>query len=116
MSDIAGLGPRARIDAGTLGVVAVTVNSARQAVNLLRRGRGNGLILLHAIFRRDGFESHLERPGSGCPALLGTLASAVSGTVFVASAMGNDVRGVGREKQLLAALGGRSRDHPGACG
>src|SRR5262249_33328224 len=35
--DIAGLGRRARLDAGTLGVVAVTVDSARQAIQLLRR-------------------------------------------------------------------------------
>jgi diacylglycerol kinase family enzyme len=44
--DIAGLGRRARLDAGTLGVVAVTVGSARQAVQLLRRGHGQGLTLL----------------------------------------------------------------------
>jgi hypothetical protein len=48
MGDIAGLGRRARLDAGTLGVVAVTVNSARQALELLRRGHGNGLTLLTA--------------------------------------------------------------------
>jgi diacylglycerol kinase family enzyme len=41
--DIAGLSRRARLDAGTLGVVAVTVNSAVQAAGLLRRGRGHGL-------------------------------------------------------------------------
>ena len=43
MTDIAGLSRRARLDAGTLGVVAVTVDSAVQAVGLLRRGRGHGL-------------------------------------------------------------------------
>jgi diacylglycerol kinase family enzyme len=37
--DIAGLGHRARLDTGTLGVVAVTVDSAVRAVELLR-GRG----------------------------------------------------------------------------
>ena len=37
--DIAGLSRRARLDTGTLGVVAVTVDSAVQAVELLR-GRG----------------------------------------------------------------------------
>jgi diacylglycerol kinase family enzyme len=36
--DIAGLGHRARLDAGTLGVVAVTVNSAVRAVELLGGG------------------------------------------------------------------------------
>jgi diacylglycerol kinase family enzyme len=41
--DIAGLSRRARLDAGTLGVVAVTVDSARQAIELLRRGRGHGV-------------------------------------------------------------------------
>jgi diacylglycerol kinase family enzyme len=46
MSDIAGLGRRARLDAGTLGVVAVTVNNTRQAVTLLRGARGQGLTTL----------------------------------------------------------------------
>ena len=48
MSDIAGLGRRARLDAGTLGVVAVRVDSARQAIGLLRRGHGQGLTMLTA--------------------------------------------------------------------
>ena len=46
MSDIAGLGRRARLDAGTLGVVAVRVNSARQAIELARHGHGQGLTTL----------------------------------------------------------------------
>jgi diacylglycerol kinase family enzyme len=46
--DIAGLSRRARLDSGTLGVVAVTVDSARQAVELLRRGRGQGVTVLTA--------------------------------------------------------------------
>jgi diacylglycerol kinase family enzyme len=41
--DIAGLSRRARLDAGTLGVVAVTVDNAMQAVELLRRGHGHGV-------------------------------------------------------------------------
>jgi diacylglycerol kinase family enzyme len=48
MSDIAGLGRRARLDAGTLGVVAVRVDIARQAIGLLRRGHGQGLTVLTA--------------------------------------------------------------------
>ncbi len=48
MSDIAGLGRRARLDAGTLGLVAVRVDSARQAVELARRGHGQGLTMLTA--------------------------------------------------------------------
>ena len=48
MSDIAGLGRRARLDAGTLGVVAVRVDSARQAAGLLRHGHGKGLTVLTA--------------------------------------------------------------------
>jgi len=48
MTDIAGLGRRARLDAGTLGVVAVNVDSARQAIGLIRRGRGTGLTVLTA--------------------------------------------------------------------
>jgi diacylglycerol kinase family enzyme len=45
MSDIAGLGHRARLDAGTLGVVVVTVNSAMEAVRLLS---GGGVMVLAA--------------------------------------------------------------------
>ncbi len=48
MSDVAGLGRRARLDTGTLGVVAVGVDSARQAAGLLRRGHGTGLTVLTA--------------------------------------------------------------------
>jgi len=48
MTDIAGLGRRARLDAGMLGVVAVTVNSALQAATLLRGARGQGLTVLTA--------------------------------------------------------------------
>src|SRR5215470_6593325 len=46
--DIAGLSRRARLDAGTLGVIAVTVNSALQAATLLRGARGQGLTTLTA--------------------------------------------------------------------
>ncbi len=48
MGDVAGLGRRARLDAGTLGVVAIRVGSARQAVELIRRGHGQGLTTLTA--------------------------------------------------------------------
>ena len=48
MSDVAGLGRRARLDTGTLGVVAVRVDSARQAAGLVRRGHGTGLAVLTA--------------------------------------------------------------------
>jgi len=48
MSDIAGLGRRARLDAGTLGVVAVRIDSARQAVELVRRSHDKGLAILTA--------------------------------------------------------------------
>lgn len=41
--DVAGLGRRARLDRGELGVVAVMVDSARQAVGLLRGRRSDGL-------------------------------------------------------------------------
>ncbi len=43
-TDLAGLGRRARLDRGVLGVVAVSVASARQAVGLLRRNRQRGLV------------------------------------------------------------------------
>jgi diacylglycerol kinase family enzyme len=46
--DIAGLGRRTRLDRGTLGVVAVSVNSARQAAGLLHRGHAAGLRVLTA--------------------------------------------------------------------
>ncbi len=48
MGDIAGLGRRPRVDAGTLGVVAILVSSARQAAALARRGHGEGLVVLAA--------------------------------------------------------------------
>jgi diacylglycerol kinase family enzyme len=43
MSDVAGLGRRGRLDTGALGVIGVRVNSAGQAVDLVRGRRGNGL-------------------------------------------------------------------------
>jgi diacylglycerol kinase family enzyme len=46
--DIAGLGRRARLDRGVLGVVAVTVASARQAAGLLRGRHTTGLRVLAA--------------------------------------------------------------------
>jgi diacylglycerol kinase family enzyme len=46
--DIAGLGRRARLDRGMLGVVVVTVGSARQAVGLIRGRRTTGLRVLTA--------------------------------------------------------------------
>jgi diacylglycerol kinase family enzyme len=42
-SDLAGLGRRSRLDSGVLGVVAVRVDSARQAVGLLNGTRRQGL-------------------------------------------------------------------------
>jgi diacylglycerol kinase family enzyme len=48
VSDIAGLGRRARLDAGTLGFIAVTVNNALQAVMLLRGAQGQGVTVLTA--------------------------------------------------------------------
>ena len=44
--DIAGLGRRARLDRGTLGMLAVTVNSAAQAAGLLRGRNSRGLTSL----------------------------------------------------------------------
>ena len=44
--DIAGLGRRARLDRGSLGVVGVTVASARQAAGLLRGRHATGLRVL----------------------------------------------------------------------
>jgi diacylglycerol kinase family enzyme len=43
MGDIAGLGRRARLDRGNLGMFAVTVNSAAQAAGLLSGRRSRGL-------------------------------------------------------------------------
>ena len=42
-SDLAGLGRRARLDRGVLGVIAVRVDSARQAVALLNHAHARGL-------------------------------------------------------------------------
>jgi diacylglycerol kinase family enzyme len=46
--DMAGLGRRERLDSGMLGVVAVSVDNAAQAIGLVRRGRGRGLTMLSA--------------------------------------------------------------------
>ena len=46
--DAAGLGRRARLDRGVLGVVGVKVGSARQAVGLLRGEHADGLSVLNA--------------------------------------------------------------------
>jgi diacylglycerol kinase family enzyme len=57
--DIAGLGKRARLDTGTLGVVTIEVDSARQAVALLNRRNDHGLTALsgnQAIVDSDGPE------------------------------------------------------------
>ena len=43
-TDLAGLGRRSRLDRRVLGVVTVSVASARQAVGLLRRSRQHGLL------------------------------------------------------------------------
>ena len=48
MTDIAGLGRRARLDSGALGVVGVRVDSARQAVALVRHAHDRGLAMLTA--------------------------------------------------------------------
>jgi diacylglycerol kinase family enzyme len=45
-TDLAGLGRRARLDRGVLGMVAVSVANARQAVGLLRRNHRRGLTRL----------------------------------------------------------------------
>jgi diacylglycerol kinase family enzyme len=47
-SDLAGAGRRARLNGGTLGMIAVRVSSARQAVGLLRGAHQRGLIHAHA--------------------------------------------------------------------
>jgi diacylglycerol kinase family enzyme len=46
MGDVAGLGRRARLDGGVLGVVGVKVASAAQAVGLLRGAQATGLSVL----------------------------------------------------------------------
>src|SRR4051794_13800736 len=48
MGDLAGLGRRARLDTGRLGVVSLTAGSARQAVALLRGASQHGLVAVTA--------------------------------------------------------------------
>ena len=48
MGDLAGLGRRARLDTGRLGVVSVNAGSARQAVGLLRGATRHGLVAVTA--------------------------------------------------------------------
>ncbi len=47
-TDLAGLGRRARLDRGTLGVIALRVDSARQAVGLLNGAHHKGLLRAQA--------------------------------------------------------------------
>ena len=47
-NDIAGLGRRDRLDTGRLGVIAVKVANAAQAVSLVRADRGAGLTVLES--------------------------------------------------------------------
>jgi diacylglycerol kinase family enzyme len=47
-NDVAGLNRRARLDGGELGIIAVKVRSARQAIALLHRSRPTGLMSLTA--------------------------------------------------------------------
>ncbi len=47
-NDVAGLNRRARLDRGELGVIAVKVTNARQAIGLVRRSRRTGLTTLTA--------------------------------------------------------------------
>jgi len=47
-TDLAGLGRRARLDGGTLGVLAVRVDNAAQAAGLLRRRHSTGVVGLTA--------------------------------------------------------------------
>ena len=46
MGDVAGLGRRARLDSGILGVVGVSVSSAAQAVGLLRGAHSTGVSVM----------------------------------------------------------------------
>ncbi|NUP16750.1 MAG: diacylglycerol kinase [Streptomyces sp.] len=46
LGDAAGLGRRARLDSGVLGVLGIKVDNAAQAAGLLRGGRSHGLTLL----------------------------------------------------------------------
>jgi len=46
MGDVAGLGRRARLDGGVLGVIGVNVDSAHQAVGLLRGAHSTGVSVL----------------------------------------------------------------------
>ena len=48
MGDVAGLGRRARLDGGALGVVGITIDSAVQAAGLLRGRHARGLARLAA--------------------------------------------------------------------
>ena len=48
ISDIAGLGRRARLDTGKLGMITVTVSNALQAVMLLRGAQGQGVTAVTA--------------------------------------------------------------------
>jgi hypothetical protein len=58
-TDLAGMGRRARLDRGTLGVIALRVDSARQAVGLLHGAHRRGLLRVQArevVVRSDAAE------------------------------------------------------------
>ena len=63
MTDIAGLGYRARLDAGMLGVVVVMVNSAMTAVGLLGGGGVMALTADEAVVDADERRSRLGSTG-----------------------------------------------------
>ena len=48
MGDVAGLGRRARLDGGILGVISVNIGSAAHAAGLLRGRNANGVVVLTA--------------------------------------------------------------------
>jgi hypothetical protein len=60
-SDLAGMGRRARLDRGSLGLIAVRVDSGRQAAGLLRGTRGRG------VFRGSAREVVVRSPEPDIP-------------------------------------------------
>jgi diacylglycerol kinase family enzyme len=49
LTDIAGLGRRDRLDTGKLGVIAIKVDNAAQAIGLVRAGHGRGLVIENSL-------------------------------------------------------------------
>ena len=116
MGDVAGLGRRARLDASTLGVIAIRVDSARQAVELIRRGHGTGLTVLTA--RQVTVDADTPQIPVGIDGETVMLPTPVRCTIRPRGAPGGRAKGTSRRSRpqaipgMAAAAAARLLPHP----